>query len=274
MKYLHISEIQPNPFQPRRDFKAEELWQLAESIREHGIVEPLIVRKSGKGYELIAGERRLRAAKLAGLETVPAVLKAYDDRQAAQIALIENLQRSDLNAIEEARAYKLLMDKFCLTQAQVAQKVSKSRSYVANFLRLLKLTPEVQQLLLDGALSMGQAKPLLTLTDMGLQQQAAEYIAAKHLSARQAEKLVKQLLKDAAALAKIQQQAKEKQNIYIKDAEQQLQRALGTNVCIRHGKNKSRLEIEFYTQEDLQRLMQLLTGSQAAKSRKKIAFTI
>lgn len=263
MDYVEINEILPNPYQPRAVFKQEELWELAKSIREFGIIEPLIVRiNEDRRYELIAGERRLRAAKLAGLEQVPIILRQYDDRRSAQIALIENLQRSDLNAVEEAKAYRQLLDKFGMTQEIVAQKVGKSRSHIANFLRLLHLTEPVLAMVGDGSLSMGQAKPLLAL-DGDLQLRAAKLIADKNLSARRAENLVKQLLRDADALERIEAEAKQvPQDVYEADAVQKLKRLLGTNVNIKRGRHKSRLEIEFYSDEELQRLIEVISGAE------------
>ena len=276
MDYVDIKEILPNPYQPRRSFSQEELWELAKSIKEFGIIEPLIVRiNDDRRYELIAGERRLRAAKLAGLEQVPIILRQYDDRRSAQIALIENLQRSDLNVVEEARAYRTLLDKFSMTQESVAQKVGKSRSHIANILRLLNLAEPVLQMLCENTLSMGQAKPLLSLNDEALQTEAAQLIADKQLSARQAEKLVKQLQKDAAALKQLEAKSKEAGDVYTADAAQSLKQLLGTNVSIKRGKNKSRIEIEFYSDDDLQRLIELISGEDSRpSSRKKIAFTI
>lgn len=268
MDYVEINEILPNPYQPRAVFKQEELWELAKSIREFGIIEPLIVRiNEDRRYELIAGERRLRAAKLAGLEQVPIILRQYDDRRSAQIALIENLQRSDLNAVEEAKAYRQLLDKFGMTQEIVAQKVGKSRSHIANFLRLLHLTEPVLAMVSDGSLSMGQAKPLLAL-DGDLQLRAAELIADKNLSARRAENLVKQLLRDADALERIEAAGKQvRQDVYEADAVQKLKRLLGTNVNIKRGRHKSRLEIEFYSDEELQRLIEVISGAEDEGSR-------
>ncbi len=277
MDYVDIREILPNPYQPRRSFSQEELWELAKSIKEFGIIEPLIVRiNDDRRYELIAGERRLRAAKLAGLEQVPIILRQYDDRRSAQIALIENLQRSDLNVVEEARAYRILLDKFSMTQESIAQKVGKSRSHITNILRLLNLAEPVLQMLCKNTLSMGQAKPLLGLEDEALQAQAAHLIADKQLSARQAEKLVKQLQKDTAALKQLEAKAKEAgDDLYTADAAQSLKQLLGTNVSIKRGKSKSRIEIEFYSDDDLQRLVELISGeNNRQSSRKKIDFTI
>ncbi len=263
MEYLNVDEILPNPFQPRKEFKIEELGELAKSIKEYGVLEPLIVRiNDSNQFELIAGERRLRAAKLVGLKQVPVILKDYDDRKTAQIALIENLQRSDLNSMEEARAYKVLVDKFKMTQEAVARKVGKSRSYVANFMRLLNLSAAVQELLIQNKLNMGQAKPLLALGDEEMQLKAAKLIIEKELSARKAEALVKKLLTDENALAELTTKTQENQDVYMNDAAERLKQVLGTNVSIKQGKKKSCIEIEFYSEEDLHRLLELMLEGQ------------
>ncbi len=263
MEYLNVDEILPNPFQPRKEFKIEELGELAKSIKEYGVLEPLIVRiNDNNQFELIAGERRLRAAKLVGLKQVPVILKDYDDRKTAQIALIENLQRSDLNSMEEARAYKVLVDKFKMTQEAVARKVGKSRSYVANFMRLLNLSVAVQELLMQSKLNMGQAKPLLALSDEEVQLKAAKLIVEKELSARKAEALVKKLLADENALAELTTKMQENKDVYVDDVTQRLKQVLGTNVSIKQGKKKSCIEIEFYSEEDLHRLLDLMLEGQ------------
>ncbi len=263
MEYLNVDEILPNPFQPRKEFKIEELGELSKSIKEYGVLEPLIVRiNDNNQFELIAGERRLRAAKLVGLKQVPVILKDYDDRKTAQIALIENLQRSDLNSMEEARAYKVLVDKFKMTQEAVARKVGKSRSYVANFMRLLNLSVAVQELLMQSKLNMGQAKPLLALSDEEVQLKAAKLIIEKELSARKAEALVKKLLADENALAELTTKMQENKDVYVDDVTQRLKQVLGTNVSIKQGKKKSCIEIEFYSEEDLHRLLDLMLEGQ------------
>ncbi len=278
MEYLNVDEILPNPFQPRKEFKIEELGELAKSIKEYGVLEPLIVRiNDNNQFELIAGERRLRAAKLVGLKQIPVILKDYDDRKTAQIALIENLQRSDLNSMEEARAYKVLVDKFKMTQEAVARKVGKSRSYVANFMRLLNLSVAVQELLMQSKLNMGQAKPLLALSDEEVQLKAAKLIVEKELSARKAEALVKKLLADENALAELTTKMQENKDVYVDDVTQRLKQVLGTNVSIKQGKKKSCIEIEFYSEEDLHRLLDLMLEGQRRSrqpSRKIIDFNV
>jgi ParB family chromosome partitioning protein len=218
------------------------------------------VRKVAENsYELIAGERRLRAAKLAGLTEVPVEVREYNNEEIAQIALIENIQRENLNAMEEAKAYERLMKEFSLTQETVAKKVGRSRSHIANFLRLLNLSEQVQAYVANGSLSMGQAKPLLALEDKNLQLEVADYIQSKELSARQVEQLVKKLLENPNLLHESAEEktAKEKpvQDVFLRDAVDKLTQMFGTQVRIQTGKKKSKLEIEFYSPEDLERIM-------------------
>ena len=274
MEYLKIDEILPNPFQPRQDFSADEMIELTTSIKEYGIIEPLIVRINNQDkFELIAGERRLRAAQMAGLTEVPVILKDYDDKKTAQIALIENLQRSNLNAIEEAHAYKSLTEKFSMTQDEVARKVGKSRSHIANFMRLLKLTKPIQELISIGKLNMGQAKPLLAIEDEKLQQKVANLVIEKELSARKTEELVKKILKnDTSVLDEKPEQ--EDTKIYLRDVAEQLKQILGTNVSISQGKKKSRIEIEFYSDEDLDRIIELLLSKQKNNTSKVFDFNV
>lgn len=274
MEYLKIDEILPNPFQPRQDFSADEMIELTASIKEYGIIEPLIVRINNQDkFELIAGERRLRAAQMAGLSEVPVILKDYDDKKTAQIALIENLQRSNLNAIEEAHAYKSLTEKFSMTQNEVARKVGKSRSHIANFMRLLKLTKPIQELISIGKLNMGQAKPLLSIEDEKLQQKVANLVIEKELSARKTEELVKKILKnDTSVLDEKPEQ--EDTKIYLRDVAEQLKQILGTNVSISQGKKKSRIEIEFYSDEDLDRIIELLLSKQKNTTSKVFDFNV
>lgn len=274
MEYLKIDEILPNPFQPRQDFSADEMIELTTSIKEYGIIEPLIVRINNQDkFELIAGERRLRAAQMAGLTEVPVILKDYDDKKTAQIALIENLQRSNLNAIEEAHAYKSLTEKFSMTQDEVARKVGKSRSHIANFMRLLKLTKPIQELISIGKLNMGQAKPLLSIEDEKLQQKAANLVIEKELSARKTEELVKKILKNDTSMLD-EKPEQEDTKIYLRDVAEQLKQILGTNVSISQGKKKSRIEIEFYSDEDLDRIIELLLSKQKNTTSKVFDFNV
>lgn len=269
---IAADEIRANRYQPRQNFDEAALEDLSESIRQYGILQPLIVRRlPEKGYELIAGERRLRAARKAGLEKVPALVREYNDAEISEIALIENIQRENLNIIEEAEAYAFLMQNFQLTQEMLAKKVGRSRPHIANSLRILELAEPVQDKLVAGELLMGQARPLLALKDEALQIKAAEHILAEHLSSRQAEELVRRLLDDPAYLdaeesgpedesAEAQETQEAQQDAFYQDAVGRLNEYLGTKVRIRPGKKKSRIEIEFYSEDDLERLLELLEG--------------
>jgi len=271
-----VDAIVPNRFQPRREFDEAALEELRESIVRHGILQPLSVRDIGGGkYELIAGERRLRAARLAGLATVPVVFRTASDAELAEMALIENIQREDLNPIEEARAYERLLTEFRLSQEELARRVARSRSAIANSVRLLRLADEVQAFVANGVLTMGQVRPLLTLGSAALQREAAEYIQEHELSARGAEALVKRLIKDPNALKKTTQPVtKRTPDIFVREAEERLTRSLGTKVRIQEGREqgKGRLEISYFSADDLERLLGLLTGADgAAKEDKRAA---
>lgn len=273
---LPVELIQPNRFQPRREFDEAALEELRESIARHGILQPVSVRAIGGGqYELIAGERRLRAARLAGLATVPAVLRTATDAELAEMALIENIQREDLNPIEEAHAYERLLTEFRLSQEELARRVARSRSAVANSVRLLRLADEVQAFVANGVLTMGQVRPLLALPSPALQREAAEYIQEHELSARGAEALVKRLTKDPNALRKTAQPAKTRTpDIFVREAEERLTRTLGTKVRIQEGREqgKGRLEISYFSADDLERILALLVGADgAAKEDKRAA---
>lgn len=269
---IAADEIRANRYQPRQNFDEAAIEDLSESIRQYGILQPLIVRRlPEKGYELIAGERRLRAARKAGLEKVPALVREYNDAEISEIALIENIQRENLNIIEEAEAYAFLMQNFQLTQEMLAKKVGRSRPHIANSLRLLELAEPVQDKLIAGELLMGQARPLLALKDEALQVKASEHILAEHLSSRQAEELVRCLLDNPAYLdaeaggpedetAEAQETQEAQQDAFYQDAVGRLNEYLGTKVRIRPGKKKSRIEIEFYSEDDLERLLELLEG--------------
>ena len=273
---ISVEVIAPNRFQPRREFDEAALEELRESIARHGILQPLSVRAVGDGkYELIAGERRLRAARLAGRATVPVVVRTASDAEMAEMALIENIQREDLNPIEEARAYEQLLTKFRLSQEELARRVARSRSAIANSVRLLRLAEEVQAFIANGVLSMGQTRPLLALESKTLQREAAEYIQEHELSARGAEALVKRLLKDPNVLKKAAQPAQVRTpDIFVREAEERLTRSLGTKVRIQESREqgKGRLEISYFSADDLERLLALLTGSDSvAKEDKRAA---
>ena len=257
---ISIYKIEPNPLQPRKQFDELELQALADSITANGLIQPLALRRLPNGYyQIIAGERRWRACRLAGLEEVPAVILEADDQKAMELALIENLQRQDLNPVEEALGYQSLMQDYALTQEQVAQQVGKSRPAIANALRLLQLPEEILDVLASGALSAGHARALLQLQDAHLQAIAAQKITALDLSVRQAERLCKQMSHESAPKAEPEAAAPLEVD-YIAECEAALSRQLGRGVKIINGKRKGRFELEFYGQEDLQRLLELLSA--------------
>ena len=251
---LPIYKVEPNPEQPRQDFDEEELQALADSITVHGIIQPLTVREMPNGYyQIIAGERRWRAARMANLSDVPAVIIEADDKKAMELALIENLQRQDLNPLEEALGYQTLMNEYGLTQEEAAGRGGKSRPAVANALRLLGLCPEVQERVRKGELSAGHARAILQLKSEKKQQEAAQKIVALGLSVRQAELLCKNMSKEPVP------QKKEVFAVdYVAECEKSLSKHLGRGVKIVNGKRKGRFELEFYGQEDLQNLLDAL----------------
>ena len=252
---LPIYKVEPNPDQPRRDFDEEELQALADSITEHGIIQPLTVREMGSGYyQIIAGERRWRAARLANLPEVPAVIMEADDKKAMELALIENLQRQDLNPVEEALGYQSLIQDYGMTQDDAAKRVGKSRPAVANALRLLTLSPEVLDKVRSGSLTPGHARAVLTLKTEKKQAEAAQKIIALGLSVRQAELLCKNMGKE---IAPVKEEPVLKVD-YVAECEKQLSKHLGRGVKIVNGKRKGRFELEFYGAEDLQVLLDAL----------------
>ena len=251
---LPIHKVEPNPNQPRRDFDPEELQSLADSIAVHGVVQPLTVREVTNGYyQIIAGERRWRAARIAELREIPAVIIDADDKKVMELALIENLQRQDLNPVEEALGYQTLMQEYGLTQEDAAKQVGKSRPAVANALRLLSLTEKVLEMVRTGVLSAGHARAVLSLKTEKMQEQAAQKIAALGLSVRQAELLCKNMAKEPVP-AKEPTLAVD----YVAECEKSLSKHLGRGVKIINGKRKGRFELEFYGQEDLQVLLDAL----------------
>ena len=255
---LNINRIEPNKNQPRKEFNEDALQELADSIKQFGVIEPLVVVKRKGYYELIAGERRWRAARLAGLKEVPVVIKDYDDQQIVEIALIENIQREDLNPIEEAHAYERLIQEFNLTQDEVAERVSKSRTTVTNALRLLKLTEKVQHMLIDDMLSTGHVRALITITEPQLQYETAMYIFDKKLSVRETESYVKKLLNKKPKEKTSEKEDPELSFLY-KAIENRLKESLGTKTTIKaKTKDSGKIEIEYYSQEDLERITQLL----------------
>jgi ParB family chromosome partitioning protein len=252
---VSMNEIEPNKNQPRKTFDDASLQELAESIKQFGIIQPIVVKKKDDYYEIIAGERRWRAAKIAGLKEVPVIIKEYTESEIVEISLIENIQRENLNPIEEAKAYQVLMEEFQLKQEDVAQKVSKSRSTITNSLRLLKLTEEVQKMLVEEQISMGHARALLGIADPDLQISIAKKVYEESLSVRDIEKLVKNMSKPAK---KEKEESDEYAYLY-KNIEENLKQVLGNKVTIKNKKNnKGKIEIEYYSQDDLERIVDLL----------------
>ena len=251
---LPIHKVEPNPGQPRQDFDPEELQSLADSIATHGVVQPLTVRELANGYyQIIAGERRWRAARIAELREIPAVIIEADDRKVMELALIENLQRQDLNPVEEALGYQTLMQDYGLTQEDAAKQVGKSRPAVANALRLLNLTEKVLEMVRKGELTAGHARAILSLKSEKMQEQAAQKIVALGLSVRQAELLCKNMSKEPAPV-----QEPTLAVDYVAECEKSLSKHLGRGVKIINGKRKGRFELEFYGEEDLQKLLDAL----------------
>ena len=256
VQQISIYKVEPNPDQPRHSFDEEALQALADSITAHGILQPLTVRElSGGYYQIIAGERRWRAARLAGLHEVPVLVIEADDRKVMELALIENLQREDLNPLEEARGYRVLMEEYGLSQEKAAERVGKSRSAVANSLRLLQLCPEVLALVEEGSLSAGHARAIVSLPTAKLQQTAAQKVQALRLSVRQTEALCKKLMQ--APREKEPPQVLPTVDYYAECA-RDLSKRLGRGTKIVHGRKKGRIELEYYDQEDLQRLLDAL----------------
>ena len=251
---LPLRKLEPNPNQPRRDFDEVALAELAESIAEHGLIEPIVVRPLDSGYyQIIAGERRWRACRVAGLDEVPVSIIDADDKKAAQLTLIENLQREDLNPLEEAGGFDTLMKTFGLTQDEAARSVGRSRPAVANALRLLKLPKSIQSLVADGSLSAGHARALLPLEQEKLQKEAAARIIRQQLSVRQTEALVKRMLRPPAESVRDPLAVD-----YIRECETSLTRHLGRKTTIRSGKKKGKIELEYYGDDDLQLLIETL----------------
>ena len=252
---LPITEVEPNRKQPRKIFDEEALNELAESIKQFGVIQPLVVQKREGYYEIIAGERRWRAAKLAGIKEIPVVIKDYSEEEIMEIALIENIQREDLNPIEEANAYKRLVEEYKLKQDELAKKVSKSRAAITNSMRLLKLCDEVQKMLSDGMISSGHARTLIAIEDKEKQIQIAKKIFENRLSVRETEKLVKDLLEPK----KIVKPEEKPDDFIYKNLENRMKEVLGTKVKInRKSDNKGKIEIEYYSVEELERIMSII----------------
>lgn len=247
---IDISLIKPNENQPRKKFNEKSLDELKESIKTYGVIQPVIVRKTGKVYEIVAGERRWKASKEAGLKSIPCIVKDIEDFEATKLALIENLQREDLNPVEEANAFKNLMDQYKLTQEEIAEIVGKSRSYISNSIRLLNLDDEVKDYLSKGEISSGHGKAILAIDDKKKQKKVARDIIDKKLNVRDAESLVKDIKKNTPS--------KVEKDPYILDIEEDLISKFGTKVKITQGNNKGKVEIEYYSDDDLNRILEIL----------------
>ncbi len=252
---IPLSQLRANPYQPRKTFNDEAIQELAESIRQHGVIQPIIVRSVLKCYEIIAGERRFRASQYCGKATIPAVVRSFSDQQVMEIALIENLQRENLNAMEIAVAYQGLMEQFSLTQEELSLKVGKSRSHIANFLRLLSLPEEVKENVSRGTLSMGHARAIVGIKDPILVKQLAKQCVEQEWSVRELEEAVKNLDRKPADKAKPKVKNRDP---YIDHLEEDLRERFKTTVKIKHNKDKGKIELNYYSKQDLERLLELL----------------
>ena len=254
---VKISRVEPNREQPRKKFDEDSLLELSESIKQYGILQPLLVQDKKDYYEIIAGERRWRAAKMAGLKEVPIIIRNLSDQEIVEISLIENIQRENLNPIEEAQAYKRLLEEFHMKQDEIAERVSKSRTAITNSMRLLKLSEEVQQMVIDEMISTGHARCLITIEDQNLQHQLALKIFDEKLSVRETEKLVKKILQNKE---KPEREKTNSQLEYIyQNIEEQMKQIFGTKVQIHQkNKDKGKIEIEYYSQDELNRLLEMM----------------
>lgn len=253
IKMVDIDEIEVNHDQPRKQFKQEELLELSRSIKEHGILQPLIVREINNAYQIVAGERRYRAARMVGLDKVPILVKDFNEQETLQVSLIENIQRENLNSMELACAYSLLMERFDLTQEEIADKMGKSRPAVANIMRLMNLTPYVQQKLRDEEITYGHARAILGVKEPSKQKEITDYVIIKDLSVRETEKYINNLLK--------KQSGKKEPfltNPFYKEIQENLQRLLGTKVSITKTKKRGKIEIEYYSDEELSKILSMI----------------
>ncbi|WP_251554411.1 ParB/RepB/Spo0J family partition protein [Neobacillus muris] len=252
---IKVQDLRPNPYQPRKTFQQEAIDELKASILEHGILQPLVVRKSIKGYEIVVGERRYRAAKEAKLETVPAVVRELSEQQMMELAVLENLQREDLNPIEEGQAYQTLMEKLKLTQEEVAKRLGKSRPHIANHIRLLSLPPKIQELIAEEKITMGHGRALLGLRQKSLLPSLVEKVIKESLNVRQLEKLIQELNENVPRETK---KPEKKKDVFLLEREHFLGERFGTTVHIKQNKNKGKIEIEFFSKDDLERILELL----------------
>jgi ParB family transcriptional regulator, chromosome partitioning protein len=258
---INLKEIRPNPYQPRKNFEQDAINELKESILQHGILQPIVVRKSIKGYEIVVGERRYRAAKEAKLTSIPAVIRELSEQQMMELALLENLQREDLTPIEEAQAYQKLMEQLNFTQEALAKRLGKSRPHIANHIRLLSLPNPIQQFISEGKLSMGHGRTLLGLKKKDKLNALVEKIIREQLNVRQVEAIVQQL---NDAVPRETKKNKPEKDIFIKERETYLQEYFGTSVTIKKQKKKGKIEIEFFSQDDLERILELLEVQQSS----------
>lgn len=252
---VKLKDIRPNPYQPRKIFEPAAIEELKESILEHGILQPIIVRKSIKGYEIVVGERRYRAATAAKLDVVPVVVRELNDQQMMELAVLENLQREDLTPIEEGAAYQMLMDKLKITQEEVAKRLGKSRPHIANHIRLLSLPAPIQELISEGKLTMGHGRALLGLKNKKNLSALVNRILKESLNVRQLEKLIGEMNGNVSRETK---PPEKKKDVFIKEQETMLQERFGTTVTIKQSKKRGKIELEFFSQEDLNRILELL----------------
>lgn len=256
---LKVTEIEPNREQPRKNFNEDALLELAESIKNFGLLQPIIVQKKEEYYEIIAGERRWRAAKMAGLKEVPVMIRTFSELESMEIALVENIQRENLNPIEEAYAYRRLMEEFHLKQDEIAEKVAKSRTSVTNAMRLLKLDERVQQMVIDDMISTGHARALISLEDKDEQINLAHQIFDQKMSVREVERLVQKMLENK----KEKKKKEEREDLFCHEIGEKLKGILGTKVIVRPQKNhKGKIEIEYYSNDDLDRIISLIESGQ------------
>lgn len=258
---INLKDIRPNPYQPRKTFDEVAINELKESILQHGIVQPIIVRKSIKGFEIVAGERRFRAAKEAEFLTIPSVIRDLTEQQMMELALLENLQREDLSPIEEAQAYQMLMEHLNFTQEALSKRLGKSRPHIANHVRLLTLPRQIQQLISEGKLSMGHGRTLLGLKKKDMLNPLVDKIIKEQLNVRQVEALIQELNNN---VPRETNKKKPEKDVFIKERESYLQEYFGTSVTIKKQKKKGKIEIEFFSQDDLDRILELLEAKQSS----------
>ena len=254
VQQIAVAKILMNPFQPRKRFDEEAIEELAQSIREHGIIQPIIVRQNGKKYEIVAGERRYRAAKQAGLTDVPVIIKDFNEQQMMEVAILENLQREDLTPIEEAEAYNSLIEKLNFTQEDLAKRLGKSRPHIANLIRLLQLPEDIRELVNEGQLSMGHGRALLGLKNKRRIPEVAQKVLRDHLNVRQLEKYIQDINEAVSRETK-----RQNKDVHTQATESQLREYFGTQVQIKKVKNKGKIEIEFYSEDDLHRILEILS---------------